>query len=785
MASLTKYVFNSSNRLPAYCFAEENPIIDSCNKSTITEEHIKSLKVPESSFACSDNNQQQRSVPPGFAPINAKHVDRFNTQTNRPYVYSAVESITSTKIPSFNDLMEDVMNNPLDENSNTSMANVTSDIFSNDVEQQMFAQFMEENTTLQMCLTNSFRYLLKFPPETKNACLNYITLLFQFNNTLKILVKELDNRLLKIIPNLPQNYENDASLSLKTSHYNPNGDNLVNQGPASPSKSSPSSTISSSTANSFGEYHKQHHHATVFPTSDMIDFLYSPQYRADARSSCNSQPEAYTHNFEQAANQVAVSLHQTDINDLCVRSHSVTSGAEPLISYGHGNITKDTSTLKSSSGMKTSLFYNSLDKNNEMNLLLDVNSKSMSDIVSDDAEKQMLQQSYKKNLQTPASDTITTSYINTLKINPPSSHHSMNEFANKTPASDTITTPYINTFKINPPSSHHSLNEFANTCLQHGDTRKDEEPTKQMRTNPFLIYQNIEEQIPEKQNTYNNYITNFASCLPNTLSQQSYVLAVDGSAKSHATNYNFYENNVRSDSNVDSVSTEFRMYGNSKANSDSNYKPKIVYEAGPIMYDLKKPKEQQLPLQSATQLQNDIINNDVDQIASSSSLIDSSVLNDESYVMSTTHVNNSPVLTNMGSQYQLNVNTNVLSQHVLPEPRISSVIQNNDPLQVYNEKTVSITACSPTNSLPYNKCNYETNKEHTIENFYKTAEPNHTDLSDDNERAMMATCANFLSLTSDHKGMSSYICNTTLNKSFLFQRISTYDTAKLVIHWSN
>ncbi|XP_032666610.1 uncharacterized protein LOC116842060 isoform X2 [Odontomachus brunneus] len=750
MESLPKYVVNNLNRLPSYCFAEENPVINSYNnKCTTTEEFNESPKVSSGpNFAYRENNQQSRSVPPGFMPFN-EHTDRFNTPTNRCYGYSSVGSNTSTKTPSlFTDLIEDVANSPfLDKNMKSSVTNLTLDILSSDVERQMFAQFMQENTTLQIELTNSFRHLLKFPPETKNTCLDYITLLFQFNNALRLLVKELNNQLESIIPNAFQSNENDAGLSSKTYNYNPSCESPMNQEITNSLRPPPSSTASSST-HSFGEYHNQYHHA-AFPISDTKDLPHSSQHQV--HNPHNSQLRTHAHNLGQLTNQVFVSSHQADANGPCIQSSFISSDSESLAFNRHGNIAKNTSALENISSGKTPSSSSDLRKGMMNSPFLDANSNppvtnasfpTLPEILSNDAEKQTLAQLYIDKL-------LYQSVLNT------------------------ITASHSNTANINPSSCHQSANEFANANMQHGNVYKNEERTKLKETNPFISHQNVEAQV--ERNVHNSYdMTNLALYLPND-NQQSYTPTVNKNTNTRAADYNYYGNNVRSESNVGLVSTEYKTYEDAKVNSDGNYTPKIIYEAGPVMYNLqKKPEEQQLPLQSATQLQGNIVNNVVNHVAPSSSSIDRSVLNDEGYTMRMIY-NPSPV-TNTQDHYQ----PDILPQRNLPETWTRARIQNNDPLQNYSKRSISTTICSPSSLLAHEEGNYEANKEFTSEDSYRTVEPCHTSPSNNSERAMIATNFWNSSPNNDEEGFSNY--NTSLKISFLFKKIDSVDGVTILFH---
>lgn len=759
MESLTKYVINSGNRLPSYCFAEENLVIDSYSKSTTTEEFNESSKVsPGPNFAYRDNNQQFRSVPPGFVPIN-EHVDRFNTQTNLYYGYSSVESNASTKAPSlFSDLIEDVSSSPfLDKNMKSSVTNLTSDILSSDVEKQMFLQFMEESTTLQMQLTKSFRPLLNFLPKTKNTCIDYIKFLFQFNNNLKVLVKELNSRSANVIPNTSQNNENDAGLSSRTYNYSPNCKSPVketqDQETASSLRPPPLSTTTSSIVNSFGEYHGQYHHA-AFPISHTKDFPHSSQHQVHTHNPHNSQFQAHAHNFGQSANQAFVSSHQADVNGPYVQTPFITSSdLKSSVLSQHGNIAKNTSALENIPSGKTPSLSNDLRNDVTNNLFLDANLNpsamnatslpTSSEILSNDAEKQTLAQLYiDKLLHKSTLNTITTSHSNTA----------------------------------NPSSCRQSANEFVNVNLQHGNIYKNQEPTKWKETNPFISHQNVEGQA-EQNNSYD--MTNLVLYLPNT-NQQSYTPTINENANARAVDYNFYGNIAESEPNVNFVSTGYRMYEDAKMNSDGNYTPKIIYEAGPVMYNLqKKPEEQQLPSQSATQLQSNIVNNnDVNHVALSSSSIDKFVLNDEGYITPT--YNPSPVI-NTEVHYQ----SDVLSQHILPEAWTNAMIRNNDPLQDYSKSSVSATMCPPTSLLAHKEWNYESNKEFTTGDSYRTAEPCRTPLSDNSEKTMI-TSTKFWNSSSNKNQKGTFVnCSASLNVSFLFKKIGTCNTAELTIHRSN
>ncbi|EFN81392.1 hypothetical protein EAI_07617 [Harpegnathos saltator] len=322
MASLMEYVVQyNSNHLPSYCYAEETLMADNRNISTTAEElNEPPLVSPRPSFAHHENNQQPRSKLSGFVSPN-EYIDRFNTPTSyhQSNVYSNLESVSP---PVFGDLMEDITSNPfLNGNLKLSEGSATSDDHYN-VQRQMFIQFMQESAMLQLRITRMFREVMNSPPITDNLFTNYITLLYQFNNVLKMLLKEMESRLANANPtsNSSRNRANDTGPSPKAhTYFNPNCESFVKQDNMNLSRpiSSPSS---SSTANLFDHHTK--YHCAELPTADVTN-LYA----------------AYARSFKQAANH-GVSSHQADTNNPHIQQPPISSCAppEPPIYNSYENI---------------------------------------------------------------------------------------------------------------------------------------------------------------------------------------------------------------------------------------------------------------------------------------------------------------------------------------------------------------------------------------------------------------------------------------------------------------
>lgn len=294
MTSLSKYVVNSINMIPSYCYAEENLMIDSCSKSTPKEE-VRSetplLSPGASHNTCHESNQQQpppHSRPPGFT----SDFDRFNTPTNFQHtnVYSATNNNPSrAKTPSmYSDFTEMTSNLFVDGNPQPSAANATSDVHNNDIDKQIFERLMQEGLILQIHLTDSFRRLLKPPLVVKNQFTRYIDMLIQVNRSLSVLVTEVQSQL----SDLSQNCTNNLDAF----------ENFVNQ----ETSSSPRPLPTCSPSNPFGNHWQSQHAA--FTTSNT--------------------PPPHARNFEQASNRVDASSYQADMNDPRIQSPSVTCGPE-------------------------------------------------------------------------------------------------------------------------------------------------------------------------------------------------------------------------------------------------------------------------------------------------------------------------------------------------------------------------------------------------------------------------------------------------------------------------
>lgn len=661
MASLPKYVVNCKNKLPTYCYAEENLMFDSCNKSTATEE-LNETPLVSSGASCTyrDNYLQPCSRAPGFAPIN-EHFDQFNSPTNCHHtsVYSTLGNAAKTKTPPvFSDVSHftERTNNPLlDVNPEPSAMNATSDdTFHNKVEKQMFINLLQESLVLQIHLTGMFRQLLN-SQLAKNKISYYTTMLFQINNTLGVLANKVERQL---VSNPPQNWTNNVRPSSKASQVNSNCENLVHQETTNSTRSAPL-VSTSSTVNPLELYKKWQDVESSLP--NIRDLFHKD----------------HANNRERILNHVCVNSHEAGANSPHIRSPSVIScDPKPLMINGHGT-----------------------DK-----------------------------------------------------------YWYLKQQMDKLPVLNT--TDYVGALNTNSSNYRHNADEFVNACSQNGNTCKNEELTKLKETNPFRNDQNIEAQTPVTQSERNIYdAANFTSH-PSDGNLQSHTPTVDVNVR-QTDCYKFYETDeadykfrTTNETNDKSCGTNENIVrnepnyvstrNNMNANSDGDYVPKIVCEAGLVTYNIqKKPKEQQLLSQPTTQLQSDIVNNDIDHIVPSSTLINASALNDEGYVTPTNHGQNS--LLTSKNYYQSDVSN-------------GATLQDKDPIWNRYKNLNLPTISQPSNLMSHQKFSCKTNSELITGDSYRMAE---------------LTLEN-LSLSKTQEKLTSYDCDTSLNKSFLFHQISTY-----------
>ncbi|XP_070523278.1 uncharacterized protein [Cardiocondyla obscurior] len=107
MASLMKYVVNSANQLPIYCYAEENLMPENCCKATLKEETAPLVTIGPTIMHYENPQQMPVKPPPGFAPIVEQHISS-NLSNNTNYIASSNKfsftDLPNAKEPAFNDV---------------------------------------------------------------------------------------------------------------------------------------------------------------------------------------------------------------------------------------------------------------------------------------------------------------------------------------------------------------------------------------------------------------------------------------------------------------------------------------------------------------------------------------------------------------------------------------------------------------------------------------------------------------------------------------------------------
>ncbi|KMQ90058.1 tudor domain-containing protein 5 [Lasius niger] len=241
-------------------------------------------------------------------------------------------------------------------------------------------------------------------------------------------------------------------------------------------------------------------------------------------------------------------------------------------------------------------------------------------------------------------------------------------------------------------NNNHNLSSFCNTAnSEFANVFKE--------TNPFRFSMTDNIQIPETQSEpmANSYDTHPASYL-------SVKNLQDHSLKMEALNINAGNNSFTAAEHVN-------------VNGAESYTPRIVYEAGPVMYNTQKKQTDADVKQNAcnSNFKNDrnvslkrryddkeLPSQSANDITTSYSKHDSSHI-DEGYVtrLSTDYTlqNSQPIISGEAIYHQQNVNANerivsaqAWKQVEIPERWVNSQLQNGVPLQNHNEKSTTSTS---------------------------------------------------------------------------------------------
>ncbi|XP_012540690.1 uncharacterized protein LOC105839143 isoform X2 [Monomorium pharaonis] len=220
MANLMKYVVNSSNHLPSYCFAEENPMPDNLIRrsdcKTASTEYEVPLVSPGSTHPCYNNYQPQQSVrpPPGFLPLGDQLISS-NVSTRSFYDDYSFVNASNVNAPNVNASNVNAPNvNASNVNaSNVNSSNVNAPVF-DDTEPMMnpflTEQFIKGDNIKQMYMSiwNDNKGLQIRVGEILNDLLEHSSLSFQDQTQL--------NKILKIIEMVLLEQKDNCSTAVKT-----------------------------------------------------------------------------------------------------------------------------------------------------------------------------------------------------------------------------------------------------------------------------------------------------------------------------------------------------------------------------------------------------------------------------------------------------------------------------------------------------------------------------------------------------------------------------------------
>lgn len=212
MANLVKYALNIHNRLPIYCFAEDNLIPERRSQGTSTEDipeirSISSEQVPRDS-----PKKQKIKPPPGFKSL------------------SETESCSSTSESSYNAFGN--ISNPL--NSNTKISPITISIDSKSELRSIIFSLWNENVTLYNRIFDALpNIILKETADNEPMLENHITIQKKLNTILHSFVTALqldDDKLNVDTPNtLNGAISNDDWISLASKNTLNSNNEILNR----------------------------------------------------------------------------------------------------------------------------------------------------------------------------------------------------------------------------------------------------------------------------------------------------------------------------------------------------------------------------------------------------------------------------------------------------------------------------------------------------------------------------------------------------------------------------
>ncbi|XP_020286926.1 uncharacterized protein LOC109856261 isoform X2 [Pseudomyrmex gracilis] len=173
MANLVKYALNIYNRLPIYCFAEDNLIPERRNQGTSTEDiqetrSISSEQVPRDSL-----KKQKIKPPPGFKPIKETKLRLSTTESSSNYALGNVS-------------------NPVNSPAKTSPVSILTDSKSETSSIDIILGLWNENITLYNRIFDALpNIILKETVDNEAMLENHITIQKKLNTILHSFVKAL------------------------------------------------------------------------------------------------------------------------------------------------------------------------------------------------------------------------------------------------------------------------------------------------------------------------------------------------------------------------------------------------------------------------------------------------------------------------------------------------------------------------------------------------------------------------------------------------------------------
>ncbi|XP_070165329.1 uncharacterized protein [Polyergus mexicanus] len=740
MASIMKYIVNNLNQLPTYCFGEESLMSDSRCIATFTEEMYE--KVPLGSSKQTHLCRDSLEQHSIRPPPGfAPLSEKPSLSSMSPRTVSDIYSLGNTSNVKTSYSNAEMITNPFLSDQQF----VNDNIIPNDIAKQIFTQIWNENVQLIINLTQILYDIMECSPLNRNIFENHMTIQYHFNKFLKSFEKRL-------IPDNDQSTVSTSSTSL----------NLARE-----------------------------------TTPDKVSLA--------EKMPINSNTESFVNRKLAGMNNLSLNLARETSSDKIglAEKTPINSNTENFVNQKLAgmsnlslNLARETTPDKVGLAEKTPINPNAESFVNRK--LASMSNLSLSNPFNDDKPPQThnMFSAYCSNGYTFATNWHQSDGFNPHGQIPspvtPTSARSM--FNNCGPSSVMANVFFPNVDQGNenssatkPVSPMIPMNAGSNNNRNSSSffsTVNSEWANIFKETNPFKF--SIINDMPEKQNERiaNNYDTNSASYL---------------SVK------NLHDHSLKMEAvNIHAASNGFTAAEHVNVNSAENYTPRIVYEAGPVMYNTQK-KQTDADMKHSTcnsNFKNDcnvalkkhcsnkeLSSQSANDIATLHSKHDSSHI-DEGYVtrppINYTLQDSPSIISSKPNYHQQNeriVSPQTWKQVEIPEHWINSQFRNGAPLQNPNERP----AFSKLVNFPSHKdWNCNNNKEPITQNMNGMIDLSYIFQRNDKEKPldMYKNFWNNPSYIEKQKSTEYKNANSVFvfGTSFVFQKIDSVKNATFVFH---